>query len=258
MEVAIVKYNAGNIYSVVNALRRLGVEPIVTDQPERLRAADRVLFPGQGEASQAMSYLRAHGLDSVISSLRQPVLGICIGQQLMCRHSEEGDTDCLGIFPVDVLRFRPERHEQKVPHMGWNEVRTRDNGKWTMDDGQWTMDNGQRSMVKVQSSKFKVQSSMDNGQSSTFKVQSSKFKVQSSKFKVQSSMDNGGLIEDRSFVYFVHSYYVPVCEFTTAVCDYIVPFSAALRRDNFFATQFHPEKSGAVGEQILRRFLETT
>ena len=230
MEVAIVKYNAGNIYSVVNALRRLGVEPIVTDQPERLRAADRVLFPGQGEASQAMSYLRAHGLDSVISSLRQPVLGICIGQQLMCRHSEEGDTDCLGIFPVDVLHFRPERHEQKVPHMGWNEVRTRDNGKWTMDDGQWTMDNGQRSM--------------DN--------------VQSSKFNVQSSTCDGGLIEDRSFVYFVHSYYVPVCEFTTAVCDYIVPFSAALRRDNFFATQFHPEKSGAVGEQILRRFLETT
>ena len=237
MEVAIVKYNAGNIYSVVNALRRLGVEPIVTDHPERLRAADRVLFPGQGEASQAMSYLRAHGLDSVISSLRQPVLGICIGQQLMCRHSEEGDTDCLGIFPVDVLRFRPERHEQKVPHMGWNEVRTRDNGKWTMDDGQWTMDNGQWSMDKVQSSKFNVQSS---------------------KFKVQSSTCDGGLIEDRSFVYFVHSYYVPVCEFTTAVCDYIVPFSAALRRDNFFATQFHPEKSGAVGEQILRRFLETT
>ena len=230
MEVAIVKYNAGNIYSVVNALRRLGVEPIVTDQPERLRAADRVLFPGQGEASQAMSYLRAHGLDSVISSLRQPVLGICIGQQLMCRHSEEGDTDCLGIFPVDVLRFRPERHEQKVPHMGWNEVRTRDNGKWTMDDGQWTMDNGQLKM--------------DNGQSS--------------KFNVQSSTCDGGLIEDRSFVYFVHSYYVPVCEFTTAVCDYIVPFSAALRRDNFFATQFHPEKSGAVGEQILRRFLEAT
>ena len=230
MEVAIVKYNAGNIYSVVNALRRLGVEPIVTDQPERLRAADRVLFPGQGEASQAMSYLRAHGLDSVISSLRQPVLGICIGQQLMCRHSEEGDTDCLGIFPVDVLRFRPERHEQKVPHMGWNEVRTRDNGKWTMDDEQWTMDNAQWTM--------------DN--------------VQSSKFNVQSSTCDGGLIEDRSFVYFVHSYYVPVCEFTTAVCDYIVPFSAALRRDNFFATQFHPEKSGAVGEQILRRFLETT
>ena len=230
MEVAIVKYNAGNIYSVVNALRRLGVEPIVPDQPERLRAADRVLFPGQGEASQAMSYLRAHGLDSVISSLRQPMLGICIGQQLMCRHSEEGDTDCLGIFPVDVLRFRPERHEQKVPHMGWNEVRTRDNGKWTMDDEQWTMDNAQWTM--------------DN--------------VQSSKFNVQSSTCDGGLIEDRSFVYFVHSYYVPVCEFTTAVCDYIVPFSAALRRDNFFATQFHPEKSGAVGEQILRRFLEAT
>ncbi|MBP3823425.1 MAG: imidazole glycerol phosphate synthase subunit HisH [Bacteroidaceae bacterium] len=194
MKVAIVKYNAGNIYSVVHALKRLGVEPVVTDDAATLRSADRVLFPGQGEASQAMSYLRQHGLDEVIRSLRQPVLGICIGQQLMCRHSEEGDTDCLGIFPVDVLKFRPTRHEDKVPHMGWNELRT-------MSDERWKMENG-------------------------------------------------------SFVYFVHSFYVPVCEFTSAVTDYIIPFSAALHRDNFFATQFHPEKSGAVGEHILRMFLE--
>ncbi|MBQ9190945.1 MAG: imidazole glycerol phosphate synthase subunit HisH [Bacteroidaceae bacterium] len=194
MKVAIVKYNAGNIYSVVHALKRLGVEPVVTDDAATLRSADRVLFPGQGEASQAMSYLRQHGLDEVIRSLRQPVLGICIGQQLMCRHSEEGDTDCLGIFPVDVLKFRPKRHEDKVPHMGWNELRT-------MSDERWKMENG-------------------------------------------------------SFVYFVHSFYVPVCEFTSAVTDYIIPFSAALHRDNFFATQFHPEKSGAVGEHILRMFLE--
>ena len=123
MKVAIVKYNAGNIYSVVHALKRLGVEPVLTDDAAELRSADRVLFPGQGEASQAMSYLREHGLDQVIRSLTQPVLGICIGQQLMCRHSEEGNTDCLGIFPVDVLRFRPTRHEDKVPHMGWNELR---------------------------------------------------------------------------------------------------------------------------------------
>lgn len=194
MKVAIVKYNAGNIYSVVHALKRLGVEPVVTDDAATLRSADRVLFPGQGEASQAMSYLRQHGLDEVIRSLRQPVLGICIGQQLMCRHSEEGDTDCLGIFPVDVLKFQPTRHEDKVPHMGWNELRT-------MSDERWKMENG-------------------------------------------------------SFVYFVHSFYVPVCEFTSAVTDYIIPFSAALHRDNFFATQFHPEKSGAVGEHIIRMFLE--
>ena len=207
MKVAIVKYNAGNIYSVVHALKRLGVEPVVTDDAATLRTADRVLFPGQGEASQAMGYLHQHGLDEVIRSLTQPVLGICIGQQLMCRHSEEGDTDCLDIFPVDVLRFRPQRHEDKVPHMGWNEVRTRENKKLgikneelKINDGQWLM--------------------------------------------------------DKSFVYFVHSFYVPVCEFTVAETDYIVPFSAALHRDNFYATQFHPEKSGAVGEEILRKFLE--
>lgn len=205
MKVAIVKYNAGNIYSVVNALRRLGVEPVVTDDADLLRSADRVLFPGQGEASQAMSYLREHGLDEVIRSLQQPVLGICIGQQLMCRHSEEGDTDCLGIFPVDVLRFRPERHEQKVPHMGWNEIKPTPGP--------------------------------------------------SIKGKETTAAEALG-IKDDSFVYFVHSFYVPVCEFTTATCDYIVPFSAALHKDNFYATQFHPEKSGAVGEIILRAFLE--
>ena len=194
MKVAIVKYNAGNIYSVVHALKRLGVEPVMTDDVAVLRSADRVLFPGQGEASQAMGYLREHGLDQVIRSLQQPVLGICIGQQLMCRHSEEGDTDCLGIFPVDVLKFQPVRHQDKVPHMGWNEIRTVESGNWTLEDG--------------------------------------------------------------SFVYFVHSFYVPVCEFTTATTDNIVPFSAALHRDNFYATQFHPEKSGAVGEKILQSFLE--
>lgn len=191
MKVAIVKYNAGNIYSVVHALRRLGVEPVLTDDPAELRAADKVLFPGQGEASQAMGYLREHGLDEVIRSLQQPVLGICIGQQLMCRHSEEGDTDCLGIFPVDVKRFRPTHHEDKVPHMGWNVLRD------TASDS----------------------------------------------------------ITENGYVYFVHSFYVPICEFTTATTDYILPFSAALHKDNFYACQFHPEKSGRVGEQILQRFL---
>lgn len=180
--VAIVKYNAGNIFSVVHALHRLGVDPLLTDDADELRRADRVIFPGQGEARQAMTYLREHGLDRVIRSLQQPVLGICIGQQLLCRHSEEGDTDCLGIFPVDVKRFRPQRHEDKVPHMGWNEA--------------------------------------------------------------------GG-----EYYYFVHSFYVPVCEFTTAVTDYIVPFSASLQRDNFITTQFHPEKSGEAGERLLKQFL---
>lgn len=195
MNVAIVKYNAGNICSVVNALQRLGISPEVTDVPERLLQADRVLFPGQGEAGSTMDYLRAHRLDEVIRNLRQPVLGICIGQQLLCRHSEESDTDCLGIFDAEVLRFRPSRHEDKVPHMGWN------------------------TLADTQSELFR------------------------------------GFGKDE-FVYFVHSYYVPVNEYTAATTEYITPFSAALHKDNFYTTQFHPEKSGSVGERILKNFLD--
>ena len=195
MRVAIVKYNAGNICSVLNALKRLGVEPLLTDDPEQLMKADRVLFPGQGEASNAMHYLREHALDKVIRDLKQPLLGICIGQQLLCRHSEEGDVDCLGVFDTDVLRFRPTLHEQKVPHMGWNTIKP-----------------------------------------ST------------------SPLMKG--INEEDFVYFVHSYYVPLCQETIAECDYIQPFSAALQKDNFYATQFHPEKSGTIGERIIKNFLE--
>lgn len=198
MKVAVVKYNAGNIFSVIHALQRMGVEPLLTDNAEELRSADRVIFPGQGEASNAMHYLRERGLDRIIPSLTNPVLGICIGQQLMCRHSEEGDVDCLGIFDAEVKRFVPLRHEDKIPHMGWN------------------------TLHPVQ------------GESG------------SSLFE--------GL--DGKFVYFVHSYYVPVCQHTAAVTEYIHPFSAAMQKDNFFATQFHPEKSGRVGQQILRNFLE--
>ncbi len=194
MNIAIVKYNAGNIRSVVNALSRLGVEAEITDEAAKLRSADKVIFPGQGEASTAMHYLRQHGLDSVIRSLKQPVLGICIGQQLLCRHSDEGDVDCIGVFDANVTKFAPTRHEDKVPQMGWN--------------------------------------SLHNLQSPLFQG-----------------------IDEGQYVYFVHSYYVPLGDYTIATTDYVLPYSAAIQKDNFFATQFHPEKSGSIGEQILKNFL---
>ena len=194
MKVAVVKYNAGNIQSVMNALRRVGVDPVLTDNPVELRTADRVIFPGQGEASHAMEYLQTHGLDQVIKSLTQPVLGICIGQQLMCEHSEEGNVDCLGIFPAQVLRFHPQKHEQKVPHMGWNQLEN-----------------------------------------------------------VQDPLLEG--INEGAFVYFVHSFYVPTTDYTIATTNHILSFSSAMRKGNFMATQFHPEKSGSVGERILTNFL---
>lgn len=195
MNIAIVKYNAGNIRSVIGALTRLGVTPILTDKEEELRSADKVIFPGVGEASTTMEYLRAHGLDRIIKDLKQPVLGICLGQQLMCSHSDEGDTDCLGIFDVPVLKFQPQRHEDKVPHMGWNTIET-------------TGDVLFKGFTKPE------------------------------------------------FVYFVHSFYVPVCEWTAARTEYILPFTASLHKDNFYATQFHPEKSGPTGERILKNFLD--
>ena len=194
MKVAVVKYNAGNIQSVMNALRRVGVDPVLTDNPVELRKADRVIFPGQGEASHAVEYLQTHGLDLVIKSLTQPVLGICIGQQLMCEHSEEGNVDCLGIFPAQVLRFHPQKHEQKVPHMGWNQLEN-----------------------------------------------------------VQDPLLEG--INEGAFVYFVHSFYVPTTDYTIATTNHILSFSSAMRKGNFMATQFHPEKSGSVGERILTNFL---
>ncbi|MBQ7424284.1 MAG: imidazole glycerol phosphate synthase subunit HisH [Prevotella sp.] len=200
MSVAIVKYNAGNIYSVVNALRRLGVEPFLSDDAEVLRRSDHVIFPGQGEARSAMEYLRHKRLDRVICSLIQPVLGICIGQQLLCRHSEEGDTGCLGIFDVDVKRFQPQQHEEKVPCMGWNSLE-----------------------LNVSSLNPQVNPLFE------------------------------GLTQP--WVYFVHSYYVPICENTIATANYILPYSAALHKDNFYTCQFHPEKSGEAGEIILRNFL---
>lgn len=195
MNVAIVKYNAGNIYSVINALRRLNIEPTLTDSPEELQKADKVLFPGQGEARSSMEYLKSRQLDEVIKNLKQPVFGICVGQQLLCKHSEEGNTDCIGIFNTDVKLFRPVNHVDKVPAMGWNSI-----------------------------------------------------------YDTKSPLFKG--FKGDEFVYFVHSYYVPVCNETIAKADYIHPYSAALCKDNFYATQFHPEKSGDIGELILKNFLD--
>ncbi len=190
--IAIIKYNAGNIGSVQNALTRLGRESIITDDPEELAKASRVIFPGVGEAGSAMSYLKERGLDKTIRSLKQPVLGICLGLQLMCRYSEESDTGCLGIFDSDVRRFPGS---DKVPHMGWN------------------------NFLSLAGDLFKGVAQNDD-------------------------------------VYYVHSYYAEISGCTTATCGYILPFSAAMNRANFYATQFHPEKSAAVGEKILRNFLE--
>ena len=194
MNVAIIKYNAGNIYSVDYALKRLGITPTITDDKALLQKADKVIFPGVGEAFTTMEYLKAHQLVEVIRGLQQPVLGICLGMQLMCRHSEEGDADCLGIFDVDVKRFVSQKHEDKVPHMGWNTI-------FNVRDGLFTPE------------------------------------------------------QEQQFVYFVHSYYVPLNAATAATTDYILLFSASLHKDNFYATQFHPEKSGEVGEKILKNFL---
>ena len=179
--------------SVEYALRRLGVEPVLTANEALIRQADRVIFPGVGEAAYTMSYLREHGLDRLIKSLTQPVLGICLGMQLMCSHSEEGDVDCLDIFHVPVKRFIPTAGE-KVPHMGWN----------TLEQTCTPLFHG---------------------------------------------------FDREEYVYFVHSFYVPVNEATAATTHYIHPFSASLQRDNFYATQFHPEKSGEVGARIISNFI---
>jgi imidazole glycerol-phosphate synthase subunit HisH len=190
--IAIIKYNAGNIKSVQNALTRLGYNSMITEDPLELLNADKVIFPGVGEASSAMLYLKERGLDKTIISLKQPVLGICLGLQLMCRYSDEGDTKCLEIFNTDVKLFPPV---DKIPHMGWNNFLT-----------------------------------------------------------IKGDIFKGLTIEDD--LYYVHSYYPEISSCTLATCDYILPFSAAMQKDNFYATQFHPEKSAETGEKILRNFLE--
>lgn len=190
--IAILKYNAGNIKSVQNALTRLGYKSIITDNPAELIKADKVIFPGVGEASSAIQYLKERGLDRTIISLKQPVLGICLGLQLMCRFSEERETKCLGIFDADVKLFPPV---DKIPHMGWNNCLT----------------------------------------------------MKGDLFK--------GITGDDD-LYYVHSYYAEISSSTIATCEYIVPFSAAMQKENFYATQFHPEKSAETGEKILKNFLE--
>jgi imidazole glycerol-phosphate synthase subunit HisH len=192
MEICILQYNAGNVFSVASALDRLGAQYAITDNHEAILSADKVIFPGVGEASTAMSYLREKQLDLLIPQLKQPVLGICLGMQIMCKHSEEGNTECLGIFDNAVLKFKSE--QQKIPHMGWNHLNA------------------------LQSPLFKD-------------------------------------IIDEYFVYFVHSYYAELSKDTVAQSDYILPFSAALQKNNFYGVQFHPEKSSKTGSQIIQNFL---
>ena len=193
MEIAIIKYNAGNVASVMYALDRIGQKYQLTDDQEEIKKADKVIFPGVGEASTAMAYLKEKGLDQVIKGLKQPVLATCIGMQLLCKHSEEGNVDCIGVFDVEVKKFISK--DLKIPHVGWNSIVKR----------------GDNPLMK-------------------------------------------GLKEEE-FVYFVHSFYAPVNQYTTAVCEYEQPFSAMLHKDNFYAAQFHAEISGKAGEQILKNFL---
>ncbi len=197
-KIVIIKYNAGNTQSVSYALERLGVMPLITDHPDEIRSADKVIFPGVGEASSAMNYLKERKLDDVIKSLKQPVLGICVGLQLLCKHSEENDTTCMGIFDVNVKRFMPEKsslQKFKVPQMGWNKLHS-----------------------------------------------------------LEGKLFEGLPLE--SYVYFVHSYYAEISAYTIAKTDYVHDFSAALHKDNFYALQFHTEKSGEVGAKILENFLK--
>lgn len=193
--IVIIKYNAGNIQSVLYALERIGVEATVTDNHEAILAADKVIFPGVGEANSAMQYLKERKLDELIIGLKQPVLGICLGMQLMCKHSEENDTNCLGIFDVAVKKFNTIDKTIKVPQIGWNSIHN-----------------------------------------------------------LKSALMNK--IAENAYCYFVHSYYAALCNDTIATTHYIQPYSSALHKANFYGVQFHPEKSAAVGEQIIKNFIE--
>ncbi|MDT8886097.1 imidazole glycerol phosphate synthase subunit HisH [Aquirufa regiilacus] len=193
MEIAIIKYNAGNVQSVMYALDRIGMKYQWTDDEAVIRSADKVIFPGVGEASTAMAYLREKGLDQIIPTLKQPVLATCIGMQLLCRDSEENNTNCMGVFDVPVKRFTSA--DLKIPHVGWNSIHA--SGENILMEG----------------------------------------------------------LKKEEYMYFVHSFYAPVNPYTTAICDYVQPFSAMLQKDNFYAAQFHAEISGMAGQKIIQNFL---
>ena len=192
MKIVIINYGAGNIQSIMFAIERLGYKAVLSNNPDEIKAADKVIFPGVGEASYAMKMLRESGLDALIPTLKQPVFGICLGMQLMCKHSEEGDTKGLGIFDVDVVKFSSK---VKVPQMGWNTI-----------------------------------------------------------YNLKSDLFKG--IAENEYMYLVHSYYAPLCAETIATTNYELEYSSALENDNFYGTQFHPEKSGDIGEKILENFLK--
>lgn len=195
MKIAIIKYNAGNIQSVLIALDRIGQHAVVTDDTTLIQNADKVIFPGVGEASTAMNYLRERKLDKLIITLQQPVLGICLGMQLMCDHSTENNTTCLGIFDkVEVKQFTPQNKKLKVPQIGWNNI------------------------TNLKTGLFKD-------------------------------------VKEKSYCYFVHGYYADLSPYTIATTDYIHPYSSALKKNNFYGVQFHPEKSAGAGEQVLKNFL---
>lgn len=192
MKIVIINYGAGNIQSIMFAIERLGYKAVLSNDPDEIKSADKVIFPGVGEASYAMKMLKQSGLDTLIPTLKQPVLGICLGMQLMCNKSEEGNTEGLGIFDVDVIKFSPK---VKVPQMGWNQI----------------------------------------------------YNLKSDLFKD---------ITENEYMYLVHSFYAPICAATIATTNYELEYSSALENDNFYGTQFHPEKSGDVGEKILANFLK--
>ena len=220
MNLTIIKYNAGNIQSVLYALERIGVHAVVTDDHEQIKSADKVIFPGVGEANSAMRYLKGRALDKLIINLKQPVLGICLGMQLMCRYSEENDTNCLGIFDENVKLFRPVEEDEETQEDQLNEI--------------FVVAPPKREETKY---KLKVP---QIGWNNIYDLKTDLFKN----------------IAENSYCYFVHSYYASLGEHTIAATDYVQPYSSALHRNNFYGVQFHPEKSADVGEQILRNFLE--